>query len=52
MRSELGKGTRITVRLPFDCEAPVRSAPKPRVQAFPQVEVASNSSQTQVRKRA
>jgi len=26
MKSELGKGTRVTVRLPFDCEKPIVAA--------------------------
>jgi two-component system, cell cycle sensor histidine kinase DivJ len=52
IRSKVGEGTCVSVRLPVDCEASVRNAPKPKVQAFPQVEVTSNPSQIQVRKRA
>jgi cell cycle sensor histidine kinase DivJ len=52
IRSKIGEGTCVSVRLPVDCEAPARGAPKPKVHALPQVEVASSPSDTQVRKRA
>lgn len=31
MKSELGKGTRVTVRLPFDCEKPIAAEPVSKV---------------------
>jgi cell cycle sensor histidine kinase DivJ len=52
IRSRLGEGTCISVRLPVDCEASRRGAPRPNVQPLPQAAIAITSSDTQVRKRA
>jgi two-component system, cell cycle sensor histidine kinase DivJ len=52
IRSRLGEGTCVTVRLPVDCEAPARGAPKAKVRSLPELERAINSSDNQVRKRA
>jgi two-component system, cell cycle sensor histidine kinase DivJ len=50
IRSRVGEGTCVTVRLPFDCEKPPRSDATTKVQAFP--EPKSISAENQVRKSA
>jgi two-component system, cell cycle sensor histidine kinase DivJ len=51
IRSRVGEGTGITVRLPIDCERPRRQDPKAKVQALPESEPAVPRD-NQVRKSA
>jgi two-component system, cell cycle sensor histidine kinase DivJ len=52
IRSRVGEGTCITVRLPVDCERPQRAEAKPKVQPLAEPEVAMGACDNQVRKRA
>jgi two-component system, cell cycle sensor histidine kinase DivJ len=52
IRSRVGEGTSITVRLPIDCERPPRAEPKPKVQPLLEPEFAAGAYDNQVRKRA
>jgi cell cycle sensor histidine kinase DivJ len=35
IRSQVGEGTRITIRIPVDCERPSQPPPRPRVSQLP-----------------
>jgi cell cycle sensor histidine kinase DivJ len=62
IRSRVGEGTCVAVRLPVDCEAPARHATQPKVRSLPEFGAgnnlpaiyspAINASDNQVRKRA
>jgi cell cycle sensor histidine kinase DivJ len=52
IESRLRKGTKVTVRLPFDCQPAMKAAAANQITKFPQRQAATGRDETKVRKSA